>query len=116
MPTVALRRRSPLKEAARHNPYVYPGGHRPPSSPHLFLSREGGPLSIRSVQRIVHELGQATGLDVSVTTLRNTCTRSLWKDTGDLALLVERMGHARLETALKYIAPARGNRQDDGDP
>jgi len=78
---------------------------RPEEIAHVFLSREGGPLSIRSVQRIVSTLGEAVGLKISARTLRHTYAARLWRETGNLGLLTERLGHKRPEAVLKYIAP-----------
>jgi site-specific recombinase XerC len=74
-------------------------------STHVFLNREGKPLSARSVQRIVATLGDAVGLEISTRTLRDTYAARLWRDTGDLSLLTERLGHKRPEAVLKYILP-----------
>lgn len=99
-------RRIPLNEPARRAVYTYLEQPRPLQSAHVFLNREGSrPLSIRSVQRIVASLGEAAGLEVSARILRDTYAARLWRDTGDLGLLTERLGHRRPETALRYIAP-----------
>jgi site-specific recombinase XerD len=80
---------------------------RPEDAEHLFLSRDGSPLSIRSVQQIVAGLGKTIGLSISAKTLRDTFARRLWQNTGDFGLLVERLGHRRPESALKYVTPLR---------
>lgn len=69
-----------------------------------MLGREGHPLSIRSVQQIVTSLGEAAGLEISAKTLRDTYARSLWQDTKDVGLLIERLGNKSPETALKYMS------------
>lgn len=72
----------------------------------LFLSRNGNPLSARSVQRLVNTYARAAGLGrVSTYTLRQTCGERLLQDTGDLSLVARLMGHKRLETATKYVLP-----------
>jgi integrase/recombinase XerD len=98
-------RRIPLNQAAQCALRAYLDQPRPAEGSHLFLSRDVGPLSIRSVQQIVANLGKAAGLEISVKTLRDTYARFLWQDTGDLGLLAERLGYRRIETALKYILP-----------
>jgi integrase/recombinase XerD len=71
---------------------------------HLFLSREGRPLSVRSVQRIVSLRAQAAGLEgVSPQALRRTYASHLLADTGDLALVSERLGHQNLATTMRYV-------------
>jgi site-specific recombinase XerD len=98
-------RRLPLNEAARRALCTYLEQPRPAEASRLFLSREGKPLSIRSVQRIVASAGKAVGLEISARTLRDTYATLLWRDTGDLSLLTRRLGHRRPEAALKYISP-----------
>jgi integrase/recombinase XerD len=98
-------RRLPLNEAARRALCTYLEQRGLAGASHLFLSREGKPLSIRSVQQIVASLGRAAGLDISARILRDTYATLLWRETGDLSLLTERLGHRRLETVLKYILP-----------
>lgn len=76
------------------------------SSDHLFLNVQGGPFSVRSVQRLVRAYAEAAGLkNVSTYTLRQTCGQQLLRDTGDLSLVARLLGHKRLETAIKYILP-----------
>ena len=71
---------------------------------HLFLSREGRPLSTRSVQRIVSARAQAAGLEgVSPQTLRRTYASRLLVTTGDLALVSQRLGHQNLATTTRYL-------------
>jgi integrase len=74
---------------------------------HLFLSREGHPLSVRSVQRIVSVLGRLAGLEgVSPQALRRTYANRLLATTGNLALVAERLGQPDLVTAAHYVKEA----------
>ena len=74
---------------------------------HLFLSREGRPLSARSVQRIVSVLGRSAGLEgVSPQALRRTYANHLLATTGDLALVAERLGQQDLAAAAQYVREA----------
>jgi len=102
-------RRLPLNELACRALRTYLDQPRLPGASYLFLSRGSEPLSIRSVQQIVANLGRAAGLDISVRTLRDTYARSLWRSTGDLDLLARYLGHKRLESVLRYISPPRGH-------
>jgi site-specific recombinase XerD len=71
---------------------------------HLFLSREGRPLSVRSVQRIVSVLGRSAGLaGVSPQALRRTYANHLLATTGNLALVAERLGQQDLAAAAQYV-------------
>lgn len=86
------------------------------SSDHLFLSVQGGPLSVRSVQRLVGAYAEAAGLkNVSTYTLRQTCGQQLLRDTGDLSLVARLLGHKRLETAIKYILPKQEDLTEVGE-
>jgi site-specific recombinase XerD len=98
-------RRIPLNGAVRRALEEYLGDPRPAGSTFLFRGREGKPLSIRSVQQIVADLGAAAGLDVSSRMLRDTYARLLWQETGDLGLVAERLGYSRPETAVRHITP-----------
>jgi site-specific recombinase XerD len=98
-------RRLPLNEAVRRSLRTYLDQPRTGEAVHVFLSRAGKPLSIRSVQHIVASAGKAVGLEISGRTLRDTYAAHLWQDTGDLTLLSQRLGHRRPEAALKYISP-----------
>jgi integrase/recombinase XerD len=74
---------------------------------HLFLSREGRPLSVRSVQRIVSILGRSAGLEgVSPQALRRTYANHLLASTGNLALVAERLGQQDLAAAAQYVKEA----------
>jgi integrase/recombinase XerD len=74
---------------------------------HLFLSREGHPLSVRSVQRIVCMLGRSAGLEgVSPQALRRTYANHLLATTGNLALVAERLGQQDLAAAAHYVKEA----------
>jgi site-specific recombinase XerD len=101
-------REVPLNSSVRKAISAYLEERPMSASDHLFLSRKGNPLSVRSVQRLVNTYAQAAGLDnVSTHTLRQTCGQYMLRDTGDLALVARLMGHKRLETAIKYILPGQ---------
>jgi integrase/recombinase XerD len=70
---------------------------------YLFVGREGKPLSARSVQQIIKNLGEIAGIDISAKVLRNTYAKSLWQETTDLSLLAQRMGYRNVESALRHI-------------
>ncbi len=98
-------RNIPLEGEVRHALYDYlsirPGVE---GEEHLFLSREGRPLSTRSVQRIVSTRARAAGLKgVSPQALRRTYASRLLAATGDLALVSKRLGHQRLTTTMRYV-------------
>ncbi|NIN67961.1 MAG: tyrosine-type recombinase/integrase [Anaerolineae bacterium] len=103
-------REIPLNSSARKALKAYLDERLGGTSQHLFLSRQGEPLSARSVQRLVNTYAEAAGLEnVTTYSLRQTYGQQLLRDTGDLFLVARLMGHKRLETAIKYIVPG----QDD---
>ena len=104
----AQGREIPLNSSARKALGAYLDERVGSANDHLFLSRRGEPLSVRSVQRLVNTYAQAAGLqDVSTYTLRQTYGQQMLRDTGDLSLVARLMGHKRLETAIKYILPGQ---------
>ena len=103
-------REIPLNTSVRKAINAYLEERSRSSSDHLFLSRKGDPLSVRSVQTLVSGYARAAGVEnVSTYTLRHTHGQHLLKDTGDLSVVARLLGHKRLETAIKYILP----RQED---
>jgi site-specific recombinase XerD len=101
-------REVPLNSSVRKAMSAYLEDRPISASDHLFLSRNGDSLSVRSVQRLVNTYAQAAGLGkVSTHTLRQTCGQYMLRDTGDLALVARLMGHKRLETAIKYVMPGQ---------
>lgn len=104
----AQGREIPLNSSARKALGAYLDERVGSANDHLFLSRRGEPLSVRSVQRLVNTYAQAAGLqDVCTYTLRQTYGQQMLRDTGDLSLVARLLGHKRLETAIKYILPGQ---------
>ncbi len=103
-------REIPLNSSVRKAIIAYLEERPLSSSDHLFLSRKGDSLSVRSVQTLVSGYARAAGVEnVSTYTLRHTYAQHMLRDTGDLSLVAKLLGHKRLETAIKYILP----RQED---
>lgn len=70
----------------------------------LFINRRGGPLTSRSVGRIVKEIAIAQGLppDVHPHTLRHAFGTHMLAEGADLRAIQELLGHERLSTTQKY--------------
>ena len=70
----------------------------------LFINRRGGPLTSRSVGRIVKQIAVARGLpsDVHPHTLRHAFGTHLLTEGADLRAIQELLGHERLSTTQKY--------------
>ncbi len=70
----------------------------------LFLSQRGQSISERTVQRIVRDCARAAGLEgVSAQTLRRTFALQLFRETNDLDLVSERLGHQSKAITAQYL-------------
>jgi site-specific recombinase XerD len=105
--TASPRRRVPLPPAASEALEHYLAD-RPTEgdSKHLFLSTDGSPISVRVVQRMVASHARTAGLDgVTPQTLRYAYAHRLMSQTGDLALVMERLGHRNTAITARYLRP-----------
>lgn len=74
----------------------------------FFISRTGGPLASRDLQRIVAQAARRAGLAQRVTPHRlrhSFATRALRQGKIDLATLSHLLGHANLTTTARYLHP-----------
>jgi integrase/recombinase XerC len=74
------------------------------SSDVLLINRRGGPLTSRSVGRIVKAIAVAKGLssDLHPHTLRHAFGTHMLSEGADLRAIQELLGHARLSTTQRY--------------
>jgi integrase/recombinase XerC len=77
----------------------------------LFINRRGGPLTTRSVARIVKQIAVSKGLpsDVHPHTLRHAFGTHMLSEGADLRSIQELLGHERLSTTQKYTQLSIGH-------
>jgi integrase/recombinase XerC len=77
----------------------------------LFINRRGGPLTTRSVGRIVKRIAVAKGLpaDIHPHTLRHAFGTHMLSEGADLRSIQELLGHERLSTTQKYTQLSIGH-------
>ncbi|MFQ6007341.1 MAG: tyrosine-type recombinase/integrase [Candidatus Zixiibacteriota bacterium] len=68
----------------------------------LFLNKSGGPLSVRSIDRVVKKYGRHVGIDLTPHGLRHSFATHLLENGADLILIKEILGHSSLSTTQKY--------------
>jgi integrase/recombinase XerC len=70
----------------------------------LLVNQRGGPLTTRSVGRIVKAIAVAKGLppDVHPHTLRHAFGTHMLEEGADLRAIQELLGHERLSTTQRY--------------
>lgn len=73
---------------------------------HLFVNRDGNPLSTRSVQRLLQRYARAVGLDTLTTqALRYIYATRVYEQSQDLEAVAELLGHRHLATTARYLRP-----------
>jgi len=75
---------------------------RATGSSSLLLNRQGNPLSVRSVDRVVKKFGLGEGTTLKPHTLRHSFATHLLENGADLMLIKEILGHSSLSTTQKY--------------
>jgi integrase/recombinase XerC len=76
----------------------------------LLINRRGGPLTTRSVGRIVKQIAVAKGLppDMHPHTLRHAFGTHMLSEGADLRAIQELLGHERLSTTQRYTQLSMG--------
>ena len=79
-----------------------------PSSPYLFVSERGSPLSVAGYQRMVARAGEAAkfGFLVHSHMLRHGCGFKLAADGQDTRAIQAYLGHRSIQSTVRYTALA----------
>ena len=78
-----------------------------PGVTHLFVNRDGNPLSARSVQRLLHHYADRAGLQgLTSQALRYEYARKVYEKSGNLEAVARLLGHRHLATTIRYLRPA----------
>lgn len=74
----------------------------------LFLSQEGKPMSVRTVQRIVSRCAKEEGLKgITAQVLRRTYAYNLLQKSNDIELVRQRLGHHSQAITAQYLGVKR---------
>jgi len=87
---------------ARQAPWFLRGGLG--KCPHMFLNKNGGPITARSIERMMKKYTPLAGLNIdhSPHTLRHTFATHMLDAGADLRCVQELLGHASLSTTQIY--------------
>lgn len=71
----------------------------------LFVTGRGTRIQNRYVRRMIGEYGRAAGIDrdVKPSSLRWTYARGVLRESGDLHVLKEALGHRHLASSIRYL-------------
>ncbi|OEH84810.1 hypothetical protein BHU72_08225 [Desulfuribacillus stibiiarsenatis] len=80
----------------------------------IFLNRDGGRLTIRSMQKIVKKYAKAIGkYNITPHKLRSSAGLSLYEATGDIRVVAAQLGHEDIAvTAKKYVEASKHRLHD----
>jgi len=83
-----------------------------PGVQHLFVNRDGRPLSTRSVQRLLRHYARAAQLsDLTTQALRYLYARQAYETSQDPETVARLLGHRHLATTIRYLRPSPVSRE-----
>jgi len=75
---------------------------------HLFVNRDGRPLSTRSVQRLLRHYARAAKVsDLTTQALRYQYARRAYETSQDPETVARLLGHRHLATTIRYLRPGQ---------
>jgi site-specific recombinase XerD len=75
---------------------------------HVFINNKGQPLTVRSVNRIVHAYGLKAGIRVTPHMLRHSFATHMLDNGADIRAIQEMLGHESLTTTQAYTHVTAG--------
>jgi len=79
---------------------------------HVFVNRDGNPLSTRSVQRLLRHYAREAKLNgLTTQALRYVYARKVYESSGDLDRVTQLLGHRHTATTIRYLRPGPIQRQ-----
>ncbi len=75
----------------------------------LFIGKGADRVTTRTIERRVEAIGQAAGIELSPHMLRHTFAKRMLDEGAALNVVQKLLGHARLDTTLRYVKPGWGD-------
>ena len=102
----------PLGRVAARYLETYLQGIRPellrgrPDTHHVFISRDGGPLCMRTIAQRLDRYAARVKLSAKVTPhiFRHACATHMIRNSANVRHVQELLGHAKLDTTQKYLS------------
>jgi site-specific recombinase XerD len=88
-----------------------------PGVDHLFVNRDGRPLSTRSVQRLLRHYARAAQLsELTTQALRYRYARNAYETSQDPEAVARLLGHRHLATTIRYLRPSPASKETSSVP
>jgi site-specific recombinase XerD len=81
---------------------------------HLFVNRDGNPLSTRSIQRLLRHYARAAELEgLTTQALRYAYATKVYESSGDVRTVTELLGHRHMATTIRYLRPSVSDPEEE---
>ena len=74
---------------------------------HLFLNKQGCPITANGVERRVNLFAQRVGVKITPHMLRHTFAKNALDHGADLIQVATLLGHENLNTTRRYLTPGK---------